>query len=397
MKKVYLDHAATTPVDLKVFEAMKPYLTEHFGNPSALYSYGREAKQAIEEAREIVAGALGARNDEIVFTSGGTEADNFALEGVVYADKRRKHIITTAIEHHAVIETCKFLEKQGYDVTYLPVDGDGLVDPEEVQNAITEKTVLISVMYANNEVGVIQPVQEIGKIAKEAGVKFHTDAVQAFGAIETNVDDLGVDLLSISAHKLYGPKGTGVLYIRRGTKMVSFLHGGGQERNRRASTENVAGIVGLGKAVELAQKSMAGEEKRITGLRDKLIKGIMDRIPDVKLNGHPNQRLPNNVNVCISMIEGESILLNLDAKGICASTGSACSSKTLEPSHVLLAMGIPAEVAHGSLRMTLGRKTSDDDIEYVLETLPEIVQRLREMSPLYNQKGEEKGVSTPPV
>lgn len=383
MKRIYLDYAATTPTDLKVVEAMKPYFTEQFGNPSALYSYGREAKQAIEEAREKIAEILGTKTQEIVFTSGGTEADNFALEGVAFANERKgKHIISTAIEHHAVLESLKFLEKRGFKVTYLPVDKYGMVNLQDVKEAITDKTIIISVMYANNEVGTIQPVVEIGKIAKEKGIYFHTDAVQALGAIPTKVDGLSVDLLSISGHKFYGPKGVGALYIRKGTRMVSFLHGGGQERNRRASTENVPAIVGLGKAAEIAVKNLEDDKKRITVLRNKLIKGIMDKIPDTRLNGHPTQRLPNNVNVCIEKIEGESILLNLDAKGVCASTGSACSSVTLEPSHVLLAMGIPPEVAHGSLRLTLGRKTSEGDIEYVLRVLPEIVQRLREMSPL---------------
>jgi len=383
MKRIYLDYAATTPTHPDVLKAMLPYFTEAFGNPSSIYSYGQEAKGAIEEARTKVASLIGARDEEIVFTGGGTEADNFALKGVAFANENRgNHIITSPIEHHAVIETCKYLERRGFSVTYLPVDEYGMVDPDDVRRAITDKTVLISVMLANNEMGTIEPIAEIGKIAKEAGVYFHTDAVQAVGRIPMDVNELGVDLLSISAHKFYGPKGIGALYIRKGTKVVSFMHGGGQERRRRASTENVPGIVGFGKAAELARQDINEEVGRLTHLRDKLITGLLERIDRTRLNGHPAKRLPNSVNVSIDFVEGESMLLNLDLEGICASTGSACSSGSLEASHVLLAMGLSHEQAHGSLRFTLGKWTADEEIERVLEVLPGIVTRLRAMSPL---------------
>jgi len=383
MKRIYLDYAATTPTHPDVLKAMLPYFTEAFGNPSSIYSYGQEAKGAIEEARTKVASLIGARDEEIVFTGGGTEADNFALKGVAFANENRgNHIITSPIEHHAVIETCKYLERRGFSVTYLPVDEYGMVDPDDVRRAITDKTVLISVMLANNEMGTIEPIAEIGKIAKEAGVYFHTDAVQAVGRIPMDVNELGVDLLSISAHKFYGPKGIGALYIRKGTKVVSFMHGGGQERRRRASTENVPGIVGFGKAAELARQEINEEVGRLTHLRDKLITGLLERIDRTRLNGHPAKRLPNSVNVSIDFVEGESMLLNLDLEGICASTGSACSSGSLEASHVLLAMGLSHEQAHGSLRFTLGKWTADEEIERVLEVLPGIVTRLRAMSPL---------------
>ena len=340
MKRIYLDYAATTPTHPEVVKAMLPYFTDAFGNPSSIYSYGQEAKGAIEEARAKVADLIGARDEEIVFTSGGTEADNFALKGVAFANENKgDHIITSAIEHHAVLETCKFLEKRGFKVTYLPVDEYGLVDPDDVRRAITGKTILISVMHANNEVGTIEPIAEIGKIAQEAGIYFHTDAVQTVGHIPVDVNELGVDLLAMSAHKLYGPKGTGALYIRKGTKLVSFMHGGEQERRRRASTENVPGIVGFGRAAELARQEMGGEAKRLTYLRDKLIKGLLERIDHIRLNGHPIKRLPNNVNVSVDFVEGESMCLNLDLEGICVSTGSACSSQSLEPSHVLSGNG----------------------------------------------------------
>lgn len=387
MKIIYLDHAATTACDPRVVEAMVPYLNKHFGNPSSLYSLGREAKQAIEDSRAEVASAIGARPEEIVFTSGGTEADNFALEGVAFASQERgNHIITTLIEHHAVLETCKFLEKRGFRITYLPVDRCGFVSPQLVTRAIDDKTILVSVMHANNEVGTIEPIAEIAKVVKGKGIYFHTDAVQTVGVLPINVDELGVDLLSASAHKFYGPKGVGFLYIRKGTKMVSFMHGGEQERRRRASTENVAGIVGLAKALQIAHLEMKERNERITALCDKLIKGILGQIDEVRLNGHPTKRLPNNVNICVEKIEGESMLLNLDAKGVCASTGSACSSSTLEPSHVLLAMGIPPEVAHSSLRLTLGKENTSQEIDYALENLVEIVKRLRSISPLYEEK-----------
>jgi len=383
MRRIYLDHAATTPTHPEVVKAMLPYFTDAFGNPSSIYSYGLEAKGAIEEARTKVAELIGARSEEIIFTSGGTEADNFALKGVAYASEHKgNHIITTPIEHHAVMEACKFLERRGFRITYLSVDEYGLVNPQDVKKAITDKTILISVMHASNEIGTIEPISEIGKIAKEAGVYFHTDAVQAVGHIPVNVDELKVDLLSISAHKLYGPKGTGALYIRKGTKSVSLIHGGEQEKRRRAGTENVPAIVGLGKAMEIAGQTMNREVERLSYLRDKLIEGLVERIDNIRLNGHPRKRLPNNVNVSVDFVEGESMLLNLDLEGICASTGSACSSSSLEPSHVLLALGLPAEQAHGSLRFTLGRESTEADVERVLEVLPGIVVGLRTMSPL---------------
>ena len=383
MKRIYLDYAATTPTHPEVVKAMLPYFTGSFGNPSSLYSCGQEAKGAIQEVRVRVAELIGARDEEIVFTSGGTEADNFALKGVAYAnEKKGDHIITSSIEHHAVIESCKFLERRGFKVTYLPVDEYGLVAPDDVREAITNKTILISVMHANNEMGTIEPIAEIGRIAKDAGIYFHTDAVQTAGHIPVDVNELEVDLLSISAHKLYGPKGVGALYIRKGTKLIPFMHGGEQERRRRASTENVPGIVGFGKAVELAQQEMSEEAERLTYLRDQLIKGLLERIDHIRLNGHPQKRLPNNVNVSVDYVEGESMVLNLDLEGICASTGSACSSSSLEPSHVLLAIGLSHEQAHGSLRFTLGKWTSEEDIGRVLEVLPQIVAKLRAMSPL---------------
>lgn len=387
MKQIYLDYAATTPAHPEVVEAMLPYFSEVFGNPSSIYSCGQEAKGAVEEARAKVAALIGAGDEEIVFTGGGTEADNFALQGVAFASQARgNHLITTAIEHHAVIETGKSLEKRGFLVTYLPVDEYGLVDPDDVRRAITDKTILISVMQANNEIGTIEPIAEISQIAREAGVCFHTDAVQTAGHIPLDVNELGVDLLSISAHKLYGPKGVGALYIRKGTKLTRFIHGGEQESGRRASTENVPGIVGFGRAAELAGQEMDGEAPRLTHLRDRLIKGILTGIEDSCLNGHPVKRLPNNVNVSIDFIEGESMCLNLDLEGICASTGSACSSSSLQPSHVLLALGLPPEQAHGSLRFTLGKWTDEEDIDRVLEVLPRVVAKLRAMSPLLKSR-----------
>lgn len=387
MKSIYLDYAATTPVHPDVVQAMLPYFTERFGNPSSIYSYGQEAKEAIEKARATVADFMGARPEEIVFTSGGTESDNFAIKGVAYAnEKKGNHIITNAIEHHAVLETCKFLEERGFRVTYLPVDQYGLVSPDDVRQAITSQTVLISVMHANNEIGTIQPIADIARVAREAGIYLHTDAVQTFGHIPVNVDALGVDLLALSAHKLYGPKGVGALYIRKGTKMVSFMHGGAQERNRRASTENVAGIVGLGKAVEIAQLEMADEERRLTALRDKLISGLTARIEHLRLNGHPSLRLANNVNMSFEFVEGESMCLSLDFEHMCASTGSACSSSANEPSHVLKALGLPPQLAYGSLRFTMGKWTTEQDIDRVLDVLPRIVEKLRAMSPLLKRK-----------
>lgn len=387
MKKIYLDYAATTPTDSEVVKAMLPYFSEIFGNPSSMYSFGQEAKNAIEEVRENVASFLGAKTEEIIFTSGGTESNNSVLKGIAYANKvKGDHIITSNIEHHSILEPCKFLEKQGFKVTYVKVDEFGLVDPEDVKKAITDKTILISIMHANNEIGTIQPIAEIGEIAKEKGIYFHTDAVQTFGHLPINVDEVGVDLLSISAHKLYGPKGVGALYIRKGTKILSFMHGGDQERKRRASTHNVSGIVGLGKAVELAKEKMDEEANKLTILRDKLIEGILERVNHTRLNGHPVKRLPNNVNVSVEYIEGESMMLNLDMEGIACSTGSACTSSSLEPSHVLLAIGLSHELAHGSLRFTLGRYTEEEDIDYVLKVLPIVVKKLRSMSPLYKKE-----------
>jgi len=384
MRRIYLDYAATTPTHPEVVEAMISYLGDKFGNPSSIHYFGQEARSAVEKAREKVARLIGAKPQEIIFTSGGTESDNFALKGVAYAlQKKGNHIVTSAIEHHAVLETAHFLQKQGFKVTFLPVDEYGVVNPEEVRRAITDKTILISIMHANNEIGTEEPIAEIGIIASEKEIIFHTDAVQTVGHIAVNVDELKVDLLSISAHKLYGPKGVGALYIRKGTPISSFLHGGGQEWNKRAGTHNVSAIVGFGKAAEIAGRDIDSEAQREIFLRDLLIKGIPSRIEYTRLNGHPQKRLPNNVNVSIEYVEGESLLLNLDLRGIAASTGSACSSGSLEPSHVLLALGLTPSLAQSSLRLTLGKYTSREDIDYVLEVLPEVVTRLRSMSPLY--------------
>jgi cysteine desulfurase len=383
MKRIYLDYAATTPTHPEVLKAMLPYFTDAFGNPSSIHSLGQEAREAIENARSQVSALIGAKSEEIVFTGSGTEADNFALKGVVLANQGKgNHIITSSIEHHAESETCKFLEKRGFSVTYLPVDGYGMVDLSGVKKAITGKTILISVMHASNEVGTIEPIAEIGNIAREAEIYLHTDAVQTTGHIPVDVNKLNVDLLSISAHKLYGPKGIGALYIRKGTKISSFIHGGNQERGKRASTENVPAIVGFGKAAEIARQEMLEEVQKLTALRDRLIEGILDGIEHTRLNGHPVTRLPNNVNVSVDYVEGESMLLNLDLAGICASTGSACSSAELEPSHVLLAMGLPHLQAHGSLRFSSGKWTTEEDVNQVLNVLPGIVSKLRAMSPL---------------
>ena len=386
MTRIYLDYAATTPTHPDVVTAMLPYFTEHFGNPSSIYSLGQESKEAIQGARSQVASLIGAKDEEIIFTGGGTEADNFALKGIAYAnEKKGNHIITTAIEHHAVIESCDFLEKHGFPVTYLPVDKYGMVDPDEVKKTITSKTILISVMHANNEVGTIQPLAEISKIAKEHNILLHTDAVQTAGHIPIDVNKLGVDLLSMSAHKLYGPKGVGGLYLRKGTKITPFQHGGGQEKGKRSGTENVPGIVGFGKAAEMVRGEIDSEAERLTLLRNKLMRGLLEGIPDTHLNGHPEIRLPNNVNISVDYIEGESMCLNLDMEDICVSTGSACSSASLEPSHVLLAMGLRHEQAHGSLRFTSGKWTTEADINKILNTLPGIVAKLRAMSPLYKK------------
>lgn len=386
MNRVYLDNAATTRIKEDVLQAMMPYLTEAYGNPSSVYSLGREAKKAIEAAREQVATAINAEKSEIFFTSGGTEADNWIVKGAAFANlSKGKHIVTSAIEHHAMLHTCQWLEKQGFSVTYLPVNTEGLVNPEVLEKAMTDETILVSIMFANNEIGVIQPIAELSQIAHAHGAIFHTDAVQAVGAIPIDVKAMGIDALSISAHKFYGPKGVGALYLKKGTRVDASQLGGAQERQRRGGTENTAGIVGMGKAIEIAVSTMDTHVQHVTMLRDRLIDGILKRIPDVRLNGHRTQRLPGNVNVSIQYIEGEALLLSLDLVGIAASSGSACTSGSLDPSHVLLAIGLPHDIAHGSLRLSLGDFNTDDDIDYVLEQLPPIVDKLRSMSPLFNQ------------
>ena len=392
---IYLDNAVTTKTSPEVVEAMLPYFTEHYGNPSSVYGFAAANKEVIIRQREIIAGVLGAKGNEIYFTAGGTEADNWALIATAeaYAAKGR-HIITTKIEHHAILHTCEYLQKRGYAVTYLDVDENGLVDPKAVEDAIRPDTILISVMFANNEIGTVEPIAEIGKIAKEHGILFHTDAVQAFAQIPFNVDECNIDMLSASGHKLNGPKGIGFLYIRTGVKIRSFIHGGAQERRRRAGTENVPGIVGLGKAVELAAASMQERTEKESRLRNHLISRIEKEIPCCRLNGDRVKRLPNNVNFSFQFVEGESLLIMLDMKGICASSGSACTSGSLDPSHVLLAIGLPHEIAHGSLRMTLGADTTEEELDYVVDSLKEIVAQLRNMSPLYEdfvrrQKNQE--------
>lgn len=391
-KVIYCDHAATTYVKDEVFEAMKPYFTQEYGNASSIYSIGRSNRKAIEDARNTVAKCLGAAEpSEIYFTGSGTEADNWAIKGAAFAGKKKgNHIITSSIEHPAVLETCEFLKRNGFDITYLPVDQDGLVNPEDVEKAIRPDTILVSIMMANNEIGTIQPIKEIAEICKKHGVLMHTDAVQAAGNIRIDVKDLGVDLLSISGHKFYGPKGTGVLYIRKGVRIESLIHGGHQERNRRAGTENVPGIVGLAKALELATINLDAHYQKLYNLRERALKGIMERIPYVRLNGHREKRLPGNLNVSFKFVEGESILLMLDMKGIKASSGSACTSGSLDPSHVLLAIGLPHEIAHGSLRLSFGECNTEEEVDYLVDCLVEIIDRLRKMSPLYEDfiKGE---------
>lgn len=389
IRKVYLDNNATTRMREEVLDAILPYYKDVYGNASSVHQFGRVARVAIDKAREQVAALLGAAaGEEIIFTSGGTESDNFAIKGVAHALRHRgSHIITTAIEHSAILNACKCLEKDGAKVTYLPVDASGLIKAEDVRRAITDKTVLVTVMYANNEVGTIEPVAEIAKACKEKNVYFHTDAVQAVGKVIFDVKSIGADLLSMSAHKIYGPKGVGAIYIKKGTKIDAIMHGGHHEMNKRAGTENVAGIVGLGKAAELARKEAAEEIKKLKELRDYFYKGLVSGIPHLRLNGDPEKRLPNTLNVGFKYLEGESIVLNLDLEGIAASTGSACTSGTLEPSHVLTAMGVDAADAQGSIRFSLGRDNTKDDIDYVLAVLPPIIQRLREMSPLY-EKGK---------
>lgn len=376
---IYFDHSATTPVDKRVLEAMLPYLQENFGNPSSVYRAGQEARKAVEEAREKVANLIGAKPKEIIFTSGGTESNNTAIKGVAFS-RGKGHIITSAIEHPAVLKVVNWLEKHGFEATYVGVGSDCIVDPDDVRKAIRKDTILISIMHANNEVGTIQPIEEIARIAHENGIIFHTDAVQTAGKIEIDVERMGIDLLSLSAHKIYAPKGVGALYIRKATKVDTLLHGGHQEWNRRGGTENVAGIVGLGKAAEIAKQEMAGEAQRLRTLRDKLENGVRERISEVVFNGHRLNRLPSLSNFCVKYVEGEAMLLTLDFHGIAASSGSACTSGSLEPSHVLLAMGIPPEIAHGSLRVSLGRGNTQEDVDRFLEVLPPIVDRLREMS-----------------
>lgn len=385
MKKIiYLDNAATTQVDPRVLEAMLPFFTEYYGNPSAVYSFAETAKKAVEDAREKLAELIHAKKDEIYFTGGGSESDNWALKATAEAyGNKGKHIITSKIEHHAILHTCEWLEKHGYEVTYLDVDEKGLVSPEELEKAIRPDTILISIMAANNEIGTIEPLAEIGEIAHKHGILFHTDAVQAFGHIPLDVDAMHIDMLSASGHKINGPKGIGIMYIRKGVKIRSFIHGGAQERQRRAGTHNVPGIVGFGKAAELALANMDERIKYETELRDYLIKRVSSEIPYTRVNGDLEKRLPNNANFCFRFIEGESMLILLDQNGICGSSGSACTSGSLDPSHVLLAIGLPHEIAHGSLRLSLSEKTTKEDIDFTVDELKKIIERLRNMSPLY--------------
>ncbi len=393
MKNVYMDYAATTYVKPEVLEEMMPFFTEKYGNPSSFYGISRETKMAIDKARNRVAKALNCDLNEVYFTGGGSESDNWAIKGIASAHRKKgNHIITTKIEHHAVLHTCEYLEKQGFEVTYLNVDKEGFIDLEELKNSITDKTILVSIMFANNEIGTIQPIKEIGEICRERKVFFHTDAVQAVGNIPIDVKEMNIDLLSLAGHKIYGPKGIGALYIRKGVRIDNLVHGGGQERSRRAGTENTASIVGLGKAIELATDNLEEHNKKLTVLRDKLIEGLL-KVPHTRLNGpRDEKRLPGNVNITFEFIEGESILLSLDFEGVCASSGSACTSGSLDPSHVLLAIGLPHELAHGSLRLTLGDASTEEDVNYVLEVVPPIIERLRNMSPLWEdfiKKGEK--------
>lgn len=378
-----MDHAATTSTDVEVVKEMEPYFSLKYGNPNSIHSFGQEARDAVEEAREKIAHLIGANPSEIVFTAGGTEADNYAIKGIAWANQKKgNHIITSKIEHHAVLHSCQFLEKQGFKVTYLPVDKYGLIDPEDVKRAITDKTILVTIMHANNEIGTIEPIKEISKVVKKAGVYFHSDSVQTTGHIPIDVNDLGVDMLSMSGHKFYGPNGVGALYLRKKTRIVNLIDGGAQEKNRRAGTENVAGIVGLGKAAELADKRLLqGKEDEVIKLRNRLIKGITKKIDHTHLNGHPTKRLPGNANFCFEFIEGESMLLSLDMEGVAASSGSACTSGSLEASHVLLSIGLPPEIAHGSLRLTLGKDNTNEEIDYVISILPGIIEKLRALSP----------------
>lgn len=381
--RIYMDHGATTRPDPEVVNAMLPFFNELFGNASSLHTFGQEAAQALICSRKTVADFLGAEPEEIIFTSGGTESDNLALKGIAYLKKNKgKHIITSVIEHPAILNTCKYLDEIGYRITYVPVDDQGLVDPADVEDAVTDNTILISIMHANNEIGTIQPIKEISAIAHEHGVLVHTDAVQSVGKMPVNMDDLGVDMLSISAHKIYGPKGVGALYVRKGTRLLGLSQGGSHEMKKRAGTENIPGIVGMAKAVELAEQRLEGDTKYLENLRDTMIRKILDSIPESYLNGHPTKRLCNNVHVRFSYVEGESLLMMLDMKGVAVSTGSACSSKSLEPSHVLAALGIIPEKIHGNLRITLGHENTMDEVDYVVENLIDIVKKLRAMSPI---------------
>ena len=395
MDRIYMDNAATTAVSPEVLQTMLPYFSEIYGNPSSIHSTGRDARRAVDAARKQVAQAIGAQPTEIYFTAGGSESDNWAIKGTAFAKRDKgNHIITTAIEHHAVLHTCQWLEKQGFQVTYLPVDEYGRVRVEDVEKAITDKTILISIMAANNEIGTLEPIAEIGKLAHEKGILFHTDAVQAVGAIPLDVNAMNIDMLSMSGHKFHGPKGIGALYIRKGVRPDVFMHGGAQERAQRAGTENLAGIVGMGKAIELATQNLEANAARMTRLRDKLIDGILTEIPEVRLNGHRTERLPNNVNVSIRYIEGEALLLRLDLAGIAGSSGSACTSGSLDPSHVLLAIGLPHEIAHGSLRLSLGTDSTEAEVDEVLRVLPGIVKDLRAMSVL-NAETSTLGANCP--
>ena len=390
MKNVYLDNSATTKTDEEVVKAMFPYLSDNYGNPSSIYSIGQTARKAVEESRETVASILNCSPSEIYFTSGGSESDNTIIKGIAYSYKNKgNHIITSKIEHPAVLETCKQLEKEGFEVSYINVDANGIVDLKELEEAITPSTILISVIFANNEIGTIEPIKEIGEIAKSHGIIFHTDAVQAVGSINIDVQDMNIDSLSLSAHKFYGPKGIGALYVRKGVKFTKYINGGHQEKNKRAGTENVAGIVGLAKALEISHRDMKKHNKQIKELRDYYVQEVKQKIPYIKINGDLEKRLPGNSNISFRFIEGESLLLNLDLKGICASSGSACTSGSLDPSHVLLAIGLPHEIAHGSLRISIGKYNTKEEIEYTVSCLTEIVQRLRDMSPLWEKFIEE--------
>jgi len=389
-RKIYLDYSATTPTKKEVLDEMIPYFTEQFGNPSSIHQFGRANKNVITQSREAVAKTINAKTEEIYFTAGGTESDNWALIGIAESNKKKgNHIITSKIEHHGILHTCEYLEKRGFEVTYLDVDEYGMIDLEDLKASIKDTTILISIMFVNNEIGTMQPVKEIGAIAREKGVYFHTDGVQALGNVAIDVDDLNIDLMSVSSHKIYGPKGIGALYIRKGVRITNYVHGGAQERKRRAGTENVPGIVGFAKAATIAHENLDNHVDKLIKLRMKLIKGIEENIPYIKLNGHPEKRHPGNVNFCFEYIEGESLLLSLDMVGIAGSSGSACTSGSLDPSHVLMSIGLTHEIAHGSLRLSIGDFTTEDDIDYTIENLAQIVDRLRQMSPLYEAKLEE--------